>query len=290
MSMGFDQLASTALTAMFSVSFLLLASVGLAVIFGMMGVINLAHGEFLMMGAYATLMATKTGVPFYLAVILATLGLMVFGAIVEKGIIQFLYGRLFDTLLATWGMGMILYQSAILLFGASTSGIGLPMGSFSVGRYSMPVYYLFLTAATLVIFAAVYLIFVKTRYGIMARAAIQNPAMAASVGIETKRINTITFSLGAGLAGLAGGLLVPAFPATPDMGLAFVSKAFLAVVMAGPLTLTGTLASMGGLGGLSSLTSNIYTAVAGDMAFFLVTIVILRFFPSGISRAWHGKL
>lgn len=288
--MGIDQLASTASTALFSVSFLLLASVGLAVIFGMMGVINLAHGEFLMMGAYVTLMATKTGVPFPLAVVLATLALAVFGAIVEKSIIQFLYGRLFDTLLATWGLGMILYQSAILIFGASTSGIGLPMGSFNIGRYSMPVYYLFLAVATVVIFATVYLIFVKTRYGIMARAAIQNPSMAASVGIETKRINTITFSLGAALAGLAGGLLVPAFPATPDMGLAFVSKAFLAVVVAGPLTLTGTFASMGGLGGLSSLTSSIYTSVAGDVVFFVVTIVILRFFPSGISRGWRGKL
>lgn len=288
--MGIDQIASTALTALFSVSFLLIASVGLAVIFGMMGVINLAHGEFLMMGAYATLMATKVGVPFPLAVVLATFGLAAFGAIVEKTIIQFLYGRLFDTLLATWGLGMILYQAAILLFGASTSGIGLPMGSFDVGRYSMPVYYLFLTAATAVTFVAVYLIFVKTRYGIMARAAIQKPSMAASVGIETKRINTITFSLGAGLAGLAGGLLVPAFPATPDMGLAFVSKAFLAVVMAGPLTLTGTFASMSGLGGLSSLTSSIYTSVGGDIAFFLVTIVILRFFPNGISRGWRGKL
>lgn len=288
--MGIDQLASTALTALFSVSFLLIASVGLAVIFGMMGVINLAHGEFLMMGAYATLVATKAGVPFPLAVLLATLGLAVFGAIVEKSIIQFLYGRLFDTLLATWGLGMILYQLAILMFGASTSGIGLPMGSFHVGDYSMPVYYLFLTAVTGITFIAVYLIFVKTRYGIMARAAIQNPSMAASVGIETKRINTITFSLGAGLAGLAGGLLVPAFPATPDMGLAFVSKAFLAVVMAGPLTLTGTFASMGGLGGLSSLTSSIFTSVAGDVAFFVVTIVILRFFPNGISRGWRGKL
>ncbi|AGY91439.1 hypothetical protein SPICUR_02120 [Spiribacter curvatus] len=288
--MGIDQLASTALTALFSVSFLLIASVGLAVIFGMMGVINLAHGEFLMMGAYATLVATKAGVPFPLAVLLATLGLAVFGAIVEKSIIQFLYGRLFDTLLATWGLGMILYQLAILMFGASTSGIGLPMGSFHVGGYSMPVYYLFLTAVTGITFIAVYLIFVKTRYGIMARAAIQNPSMAASVGIETKRINTITFSLGAGLAGLAGGLLVPAFPATPDMGLAFVSKAFLAVVMAGPLTLTGTFASMGGLGGLSSLTSSIFTSVAGDVAFFVVTIVILRFFPNGISRGWRGKL
>jgi branched-chain amino acid transport system permease protein len=285
-----DQIASMILTALFSVSFLLIASVGLAVIFGMMGVINLAHGEFLMMGAYATLMASKAGVPFPLAVLLAMLGLAIFGAIIEKTIIQFLYGRLFDTLLATWGLGMILYQGAILIFGSATSGIGLPMGSFSVGSYSMPVYYLFLTAATAVIIAMVYLVFVKTRYGIMARAAIQNPAMAASVGIETRHINTITFSFGAALAGLAGGLLVPAFPATPDMGLAFVSKGFLAVVVAGPLTLTGTVASMGGLGGLSSLTSSLFTSVAGDVAFFVVTIIILRFYPSGISRGWHGKL
>ncbi|PWG65789.1 ABC transporter permease subunit [Spiribacter halobius] len=285
-----DQLASTGITALFSISVLLIATMGLAVIFGMMGVINLAHGEFLMLGAYATLFATKAGVPFALAVVLAALALGLFGALIERAIIQFLYGRLFDTLLATWGLGMVLYQGAILTFGASTTGIGLPMGSFSIGRYSMPVYYLFLIAMAALMAVAVYLVFVRTRYGIMARAAIQNPAMAGSVGIETRRINTVTFAFGAALAGLAGGLLVPAFPATPDMGLAFVSKAFLAVVVAGPLTLTGTVASMTGLGGLSSLTSSILTSVAGDVAFFVVTIIILRFFPGGISRGWRGKL
>jgi len=222
--------------------------------------------------------------------VLAAVALGIFGALIERAIIQFLYGRLFDTLLATWGLGMVLYQGAILTFGASTTGIGLPMGSFSMGRYSMPVYYLFLIASAVVIAGAVYLVFVKTRYGIMARAAIQNPSMANSVGIETRRINTVTFAFGSALAGLAGGLLVPAFPATPDMGLAFVSKAFLAVVVAGPLTLTGTVTAMTGLGGLSSLTSSVLTSVAGDVAFFVVTIIILRFFPGGISRGWRGKL
>jgi urea transport system permease protein len=277
-------------TALSSASVLLIATIGLAVIFGMMGVINLAHGQFIMLGAYATLMAYRFGVPLPLAIVCGTVTLGIFGAVIERSIMHLLYGRLLDTLLATWGLSMVLYQSAILLFGTSTPGIGIPIGSFSIGQYSMSAYYLVLMGAMVCIVVAVYLVFTRTRYGVMARAAIQNSQIAGAIGIETKHINTITFAFGSALAGLAGGLLVPAFPATPDMGATFLSKAFLAVVVAGPLTVSGTVASVGVLGSLSNIGSSFLTSVAGDIIFFVVTIAILRFFPSGISVNWRGKL
>lgn len=288
--MGLDQIAFSGLTAMSAISILIIATIGLAVVFGMMGVINLAHGEFIMLGAFITLFSVRAGLPFVAAIVIATFGLAVYGAIIERLIIRHLYGRLFDTLLATWGIGLIMYQGAVIIFGSYTSGIGMPVGTISIGGYSMSSYYIILMALALLISGAVYWVFVKTPYGIMSRAAIQNPNMAKSSGVSTERINTITFAFGSGLAGLAGALLVPAFPATPDMGVGFVSKAFLAVVVAGPLIISGTVASLVGLGGLSTMGGIFFSSVIGDILFFATTIIILRFFPNGVSGGWRGKL
>lgn len=288
--MELDQILFTGLTALSTVSILLIATIGLAVIFGLMGVINLAHGEFIMLGAYITLFSVRAGVPFVVALLLATVALAIFGAVIEKLIISRLYGRLLDTLLATWGIGLVMYQAAILIFGSYTSGIGLPVGTVSVGRYTMSSYFVMLIVLAFVLAWVVYLVFAKTRYGVMSRAAIQDPMMANSVGISTSRLNTLTFAFGAGLAGLAGGLLVPAFPATPDMGVAFVSKAFLAVVTAGPMIITGTVGALIGVGGVSSVGGILFTSVMGDIVFFVITILVLRFFPNGITGGWSGKL
>lgn len=288
--MDIDQILFTGLTMLSTVSILLIATIGLAVIFGMMGVINLAHGEFIMLGAFVTLFSVRAGIPFVFSVMLAALALALFGAVIERLIISRLYGRLLDTLLATWGIGLVMYQAAILIFGSYTSGIGLPVGTVNVGRYSMSSYFVMLIGLAFVLAIAVYLIFVRTRYGIMSRAAIQDQAMANSIGISTSRLNTLTFALGSGLAGLAGGLLVPAFPATPDMGVAFVSKGFLAVVTAGPMIITGTVAALLGVGGVSSVSGILFTSVAGDIVFFAITILVLRFFPNGVTGGWSGKL
>ena len=288
--MDFAQITFTGLTTLSSISILLIATLGLAVIFGMMGVINLAHGEFIMLGAFVTLFSTQAGVPFVLSLGLSFVALAIYGAVIEYIIIRHLYGRLFDTLLATWGIGLVMYQGAILLFGSYTSGIGLPAGTIGIGKYTMSSYFGILILVSVILTATVYLIFVKTKYGVMSRAAIQNPQMAGSIGIPTKKINTITFSFGSGLAGLAGGLLVPAFPATPDMGVAFVSKAFLAVVTAGPMIISGAVTTLIGVGGVSSISGIIFTSVIGDVVFFTITILILRFFPTGVSGGWHGKL
>lgn len=288
--MEFDQILFTGLTALSTVSILLIATIGLAVIFGMMGVINLAHGEFIMLGAFITLFSVRAGIPFVLAVLIATVALALYGAVLERLIIRRLYGRLLDTLLATWGIGLVMYQGAILIFGSYTSGIGLPVGTVAVGRYTMSSYFVMLIGVSLLLALTVYLVFVKTKYGVMSRAAIQDEAMANSIGISTSRLNTLTFAFGSGLAGLAGGLLVPAFPATPDMGVAFVSKAFLAVVTAGPMIVTGTVAALLGVGGVSSIGGILFTSVAGDIVFFVITILVLRFFPNGVTGGWSGKL
>jgi urea transport system permease protein len=288
--MEWDYLTIVAVSSLTSAAVLIIASLGLAVIFGLMGVINLAHGEFIMIGAYTALMTTRAGMPLFVAIALAALITALFGAIVERLVICRLYGRLLDTLLATWGLSLVLYQSAVLLFGSTTPGIGLPIASVAIGRYSISTYFLFLIAAALAMLAVTYLILTRTTYGIMARASIQDRDTAAAVGIETGRINTLTFAFGAGLAGLAGGLLVPAFPATPGMGIAFVAKAFLAVVVAGPVTLTGTAVAAGALGWVASATASYYTTVIGDIIFFIATILLLRAFRNGISDRWRLRL
>jgi branched-chain amino acid transport system permease protein len=136
----------------------------------------------------------------------------------------------------------------------------------------------------------VYVLMTRTVYGMKARAAIQVPEMAQAIGIESSRVNALTFSIGCGLAGFAGAVLLPIVPATPSMGFAFVIKAFLTVVVAGPVTLTGSVLAAIGLGGGASVTASFLTSVAGDAFFFLVTALLLWLYPMGISAKWRRKM
>jgi len=288
--MGVDYLATVLLSSLSSASILLIATIGLAVVFGLMGVINLAHGEFLMIGAFSALTATQMGVPFILAIPVAVAVTMAIGAIVEILIIRRLYGRIFDTMLATWGISIVFYQLAVLIFGTVTPGIGMPQYSIRIGGYSLAGYPLLMIGVAALAGTFIYLLLTKTVYGMKARASIQQPAMAQAIGIESSRVNTLTFSIGCGLAGFAGAVLLPIVPATPSMGFAFVIKAFLAVVVAGPVTLTGSVLTAIGLGGGASITASFLTSVAGDIFFFLVTAALLWLFPIGISANWRRKL
>ena len=165
---------------------------------------------------------------------------MAIGALVEVLIISRLYGRMFDTMLATWGLSIAFYQLAVLIFGTVTPGIGMPQYSIKIGDYSLAGYPLLMIGVAILMVAFVYFLMTRTIYGRKARASIQEPEMARAIGIESSRVNTLTFSIGCGLAGFAGAVLLPIVPATPSMGFAFVIKAFLTVVVAGPVTLTGS--------------------------------------------------
>src|SRR2546421_4673071 len=235
-----DQALTIAVSVLTSVATLLLISVGLAVIFGLMRVINLAHGEFLMLGAYAVLVCTRNGISVWIAIPLAGVAVGIFGVVVERLLIRPLYGRLLDTLLATWGLSLVLVQVVSIIFGPATNGIGTPLGSVHVGGYSFSEYSLVLIAMALIIMAAVYALFTRTRYGVMARAAIQNPPMARALGIDTARMNMLAFRIGSGLAGLAGGAPVPPGGVFPGFGDASKPPASLFLISFGTGRLSGS--------------------------------------------------
>jgi branched-chain amino acid transport system permease protein len=288
--MEIDFLATVLLSSLSSAAILLIAAMGLAVVFGLMGVINLAHSEFIMMGAYAALTVTKIGVPYLLSIPIAVAITMAIGAIVEILIISRLYGRLFDTMLATWGLSMVFLQLAVLIFGTATPSINLPQFNITIGNYQLAGYPLVLIGVAVMMLLFIYLLMTKTTYGMKARASIQEPEMAQAIGIESSKVNTFTFSLGCGLAGFAGAVLLPIIPATPSMGMAFAVKSFLAVVVAGPVALTGTALTAIGLGGGASITASFFTSVAGEVFFFIITALLLWKYPLGISAKWRRKL
>lgn len=288
--MELDFLATVLLSSLSSASILLIATLGLAVVYGLMGVINLAHGEFIMVGAYSALTATQIGLPYPVAIPFAIAMTMLIGAIVELLIIRKLYGRLFDTMLATWGLGMVFNQGAVLLFGTVSPGIGMPQWNFKIGDFSLAVYPIAMILVAAIMLAFVYILMTHTVYGMKARASIQQPQMAQAIGIDSSRVNTMTFAIGCGLAGFAGAILLPIIPATPSMGLFFAVKGFLTVVVAGPVALTGSAMTALGLGGGASITASFMTSVIGDVFFFLITALLLWLYPMGISAKWRRKL
>lgn len=278
-----DQVANVAISVAMSVALLVLVSLGLAVIFGMMRVINLAHGEFLMLGAFGTLTGVRHGLPVWLAMVIAALAVAAFGLLVERLLIQHLYGRLADTMLATWGLSLILVQAVVLIYGPATHGISTPLGSFSIGRYSYSQYSLVMIGSAVALLALVLWVFTRTRYGILARAAIQQPQMAEALGVNIKLVHMGTFAFGSALAGIGGALLAPLAGVVPSMGQAYIARAFMTVVVGGPAVLTGTSAAATVLGSIEYGVSYATTPFFGVGALLIAAILILRLMPTGLS-------
>jgi branched-chain amino acid transport system permease protein len=281
-----------ALSVLTSIAILLLTSIGLAVIFGLMRIVNMAHGEFLMIGAFTTTILVRgTGMPIWLAILCAPLVCALVGVVVEFLFIRPLYGkRLIDTLLATFGLSLILYQIAIDIFGTASPGIGTPAGFVEIGRYTVSWYSLFLPVAALAITAGLYALFKWTRYGLLARAAIQNPDMARVLGVKVSRVNLYTFVLGCALAGLGGGLLSPIVAVSPGVGQSYIGQAFMTVITGGPAFLLGTLASSALLGGVANIMSQFFTNLWGLTALLIVAIILVRILPQGLSGNWSRPL
>lgn len=266
-------------------AFLVLAACGLAVIFGMMGVINLAHGEFIMCGAYVTSAAARAGLPLALAVACGAAVAGLVGMVLERLVIRHLYGRPLDTIVATWGISLVATQGTLIVLGSSLPGVGTPLGGFSVGGYSYSVYRLVLMAAAAAVLGGLYVVFKATRFGTLARATIQVPHMAEALGVDTRLVYALTFGLGAALAGLAGGLYAPTMTLVPTMGGAFIIEAFVTVVVGGADVFLGTAPAAAVLGlvkaGLTSWQGQLF----GQIGLLLAVIVVIRVLPSGISGA-----
>ena len=282
-----DLLAVTAFGTVYAIATLVLLALGLAVIFGMMGVINLAQAELLMLGAYTVLLATSHGASVWAGIALAPLVVGLIGVVIERTIIQFLYGRMLDTMLATWGLSLTLVGTVTLVFGPTTEGIATPLGYQTIGRYSIAHYNVFVVAVAVGALGVTYGLFNYTGWGLVARATMQNATMVAGLGVNPARVYMATFAYGSALAGLGGAIMAPLTGVVPTLGLAFIAKIFITVIVGGPVILLGTTTSGAVLGLVESIVSYASTPMYGQVAMLAFAIVLLRLLPQGISGFWR---
>ncbi|KAF0807397.1 branched-chain amino acid ABC transporter permease [Alcanivorax xiamenensis] len=276
-------------------SIFVLMALGLAIIFGQMGVINMAHGEFMILGAYTTyltaglfenVMPGLYGIYFFVAMFLAFIASALLGMLVEWLMIRHLYHRPLDTLLATWGLSLILQQAYRSIFGAREVGVSLPdwmMGSIAVtDLVEIPINGLIVMVVTLVIATLVYLLMFRSGWGRQVRAVVQNRPMAEAVGIDTGKVDRITFALGCGIAGVAGAAFTMIGSTGPTSGQLYIVDTFLVVVFGGAQSLLGTIASAFTI---SQAQSTMEFFLSGSMAkvlTLLVVVGILMLRPQGL--------
>ncbi|MBI3704031.1 MAG: urea ABC transporter permease subunit UrtB [Rhizobiales bacterium] len=275
-------------------SVLLLAAIGLAITFGVMGIINMAHGEMVMIGAYVTFMVQEVirtrypGLFDYSLLMAVPLAFLVAGAIgiaIERGIIRFLYGRPLETLLATWGLSLILQQAVRTAFGSSNKEVGAPSwmsGAFEVGHLNITYGRLWIICFTLIVFVALLAMLRFTRLGLEMRAVTQNRAMAAAMGIRTARIDALTFGLGSGIAGIAGVALSQIDNVSPNLGQGYIIDSFMVVVFGGVGNLWGTLVGAFTLGIANKFLEPYAGAVLGKIAILVLIILFIQKRPRGM--------
>ena len=268
------------------VAILMLAAVGLAIIFGVAGVINMAHGEFIMVGAYTAAVVGQLGGNTFIAIPVAFIVLALLGLIVERGIIQWIYDRPLDTLLATWGVGIILQVAIKLIFGAQLYYVGAPKilhGGFpTIGLLPFPWYRLFLIILAIVIMVITYLIMFKTDLGLKVRAVRRNRTISGCLGIDTAKVDMMVFAFGSGLAGVAGAALAPIKSVSPTMGFPYAVDSFMVLVLGGVGSLWGVVAGSGLIGEAETILSFIYNNVIGKLLVFIFIVLAIRVFPRGL--------
>lgn len=279
-----DYAGVVTLEILYMIAFLALTSAGLAIVFGMMRVINLAHGEFVLLGGYATLKCSQLGINVYVAMLLiAPLLVGIVGLIVERVIIRFLYGRMIDTMLATWGLSLTLIGLVTLYFGPSAMSIPAPIPGYQLGSYQMGGYNLFIILITTALFVAMWGVLRFTRAGLIARGAMQGPDVVAALGYNPRTVYMVTFTVGAALSGLAGGVLAPLTGLLPSSGGAYIAKAFITVITGGAAVISGTLSSSIIFGTINQLVSFAAHPVIGEIAMLALAIILLRLMPKGIT-------
>lgn len=274
-------------------SILLLAALGLALSFGVMKVINMAHGEMLMVGGYLSYLTCQMvhgPLAFLAAMVVAFIGACVLGALLEVTVIRFLYGRPLDTLLATWGVSLILQQAARSVFGAIGVEVTAPQwlnGSISIHHgflagVDLPFVRIFIILVAAAVLGVVALFIAKTRWGLLLRAVHQDREMAAAMGVNTRWVDLAVFSLGTGVAGLAGAALALIAPVTPTVGQSYIVYAFLVVIVGGLGSLIGAaLAAL--VVGIFSAGAQIFMSVSlADVLLLVMVVVFIQFRPRGI--------
>jgi urea transport system permease protein len=276
-------------------SILLLAALGLAITYGLMGVINMAHGELIMIGAYATYMVQglfRNYLPgvfdWYLiaAIPVAFMTSALVGVALERSVIRFLYGRPLETLLATWGISLMLMQLVRSIFGAQNVGVENPSwmsgGLAVLPNLSLPYNRIFIVLFAVLVLVGVWLLISKTRLGLFVRGVTQNRPIASCMGVNTARIDTYAFALGSGIAGLAGCALSQIGNVGPDLGQSYIVDSFMVVVLGGVGQLAGTVYAAMGLGILNKFLEGWAGAVLAKIAILVFIIIFIQKRPQGI--------
>lgn len=277
-------------------SIILLTSLGLAITFGLMRVINMAHGEFLMIGAYTTYVVQEifksilpgnagTDIYYFVAIPMAFLVAFLLGSLLERFVISRLYGREMDSLLATWGISLILQQAARSIFGTQGVNVTAPkflQGGITIGGCTFSYNRLFIIALVAICLLGVWFIMYKSNFGKQMRAVMQNRPMAQCMGINSRRVDNITFAIGSGLAGIAGCSVALLGSIDSTVGQSYIVNSFMAVVLGGVGKLLGTILGSSIIGFSSIFTENYTSSTIAKAIVLLIVIVFLQKRPQGL--------
>ena len=277
---SFDVLAYSAI--------FVLVVLGLGVIASMMGIFNFAHGEFVLLGAYTVYLFSSSGLPVWLGMAVAPFAVALVGLILERLAIRRFYAAPVVAMLGTYAIAMVLRESVRGLLGGQFYSVIAPfVGSFAVGEISISRWRTAVIVITTVVMVGSYLLLTRTRFGLQIRASLENPALARASGISTDRVYSATFSFGAALAGLAGALMVPIYSMSADMGVPFLIKSFLAVMLGGMGSFEGSVAGAALVGAASAALPWAIKPVVADILVFVIAIVIVKFRPRGLLSKWR---
>jgi urea ABC transporter permease protein UrtB len=272
-----------AFNVVYAVTTLAVLVLGLAVVFGLLGVLNIAHGEFIMVGAYCAYVVEASGWPFLSAVPLALLVCGMLGLVVERSLIRPLYQRPFDTLIATWGLSLLLRKIAEAIFGLGYKSLDMPVaGTIRLLGAEYPTYRLILIACCSGALVALLVWYQNSRTGTRVKAMVGNPELAEAYGISVKRLAAGTFIIGTCLAGLGGVMIAPLVPVQPFMGLDYVLKAFFVLVVGGLGSVLGLISGAVAIGGLDSVVSAMIDGTYGYLTVLVVAILFLWLKPRGL--------
>jgi urea transport system permease protein len=267
-------------------SILMLVALGLSIIYGTIGVINLAHGEFIMLGAYAAwALKTFAGLSLLPGLVLIFLGVGLFGWLVERILLRRLYRRPLDTILATWGIGVVLQQVVRLTAGGELRYVELPpsmASSVLIFGVEIAAYRIFIFVVAALLFLISWFIMNRTTFGLKLRAVVQDRNVASCFGINADRIYSLTFAYGAGLAGLAGAIVSPLKSVSPEMGTGYVVDAFMVVVLGGVQSLFGTVISAFALGEVTGAIAFLQNDTIAKATVLILIISVIRFRPQGL--------
>lgn len=261
---------------------LILGALGLSVIFGLMRVINMAHGELFMLGAYAVVITQRNGGPVWLGILLAPIFVGFIGLLIER-IVRKFYTRPLITLPVTWGLSIVIRQLVKLLVGVGNQTLSNPYsGTISILGIPYPRYRITILVVTAMVFVFLFVLFQKTTFGLKCRAIIQNREMASSVGINVIRIDQWTFAMGAALVGFAGAIMAPLVTIQPEMGQGFLAQSFLVVILGGVGNLFGTIAGAFLVSGTRFLLSYFMRLTLAQIFVFVTAIMVMRLRPRGL--------